>query len=80
MCRLAFTKFTATGSIHFSLITGRILLKDVNYHSSNQTIKIVKGQIEWRYWIRKPMLEQDIATGLGMEDRALLKSLPWTRD
>ncbi|KAG9221064.1 hypothetical protein CCMSSC00406_0005497 [Pleurotus cornucopiae] len=56
------------GSIHFSLITGRILLKDVNYHSSNQTIKIVKGQIEWRYWIRKPMLEQDIATGLGMED------------
>ncbi|KAF4598557.1 hypothetical protein EYR38_006961 [Pleurotus pulmonarius] len=56
------------GSIHFSLITGRILLKDVNYHSSNQTLKIVKGQIEWRYWIRKPMLEQDIATGLGMED------------
>ncbi|KDR75835.1 hypothetical protein GALMADRAFT_156774 [Galerina marginata CBS 339.88] len=48
------------GSIHFSLLTGRILLKDVHYHSSNQTIKIVKGQIQWRYWIRRPTSEEEI--------------------
>ncbi|KAJ3575090.1 hypothetical protein NP233_g1335 [Leucocoprinus birnbaumii] len=48
------------GSIHFSLLTGRILLKDVHYHSSNQTIKIVKGQIQWRYWIRRPMTGDEL--------------------
>jgi len=55
------------GSIHFSLLTGRILLKDVRYHSSNQTVKIVKGQIQWRYWIRKPTSEEDIFSA-GRDD------------
>ncbi|KAH7927135.1 hypothetical protein BV22DRAFT_1193843 [Leucogyrophana mollusca] len=48
------------GSIHFSILAGRILLKDVRYHSSNQTIKIVKAQIVWRYWIRLPATEDDL--------------------
>ncbi|PPQ67263.1 hypothetical protein CVT25_005847 [Psilocybe cyanescens] len=48
------------GSIHFSLLAGRILLKDVRYHSSNQTIKAVKGQIQWRYWIRRPTSDDEI--------------------
>jgi hypothetical protein len=52
----------ATGSIHFSLLAGRLLLKDVRYHSSNQTVKIVKGQIQWRYWIRRPTSEEEINT------------------
>ncbi|KXN92475.1 Protein CSF1 [Leucoagaricus sp. SymC.cos] len=51
---------TGTGSIHFSLLTGRILLKDVHYHSSNQTVKIVKGQIQWQYWIRRPMTGDEL--------------------
>ncbi|EAU91786.1 hypothetical protein CC1G_04554 [Coprinopsis cinerea okayama7 len=53
------------GSIHFSLPAGRILFKDLCYHSSNQTIKIVKGQLQWRYWIRRPMTEEEISTGRG---------------
>jgi|SRR5882762_3128117 hypothetical protein len=48
------------GSIHFAPLAGRILLKDVRYHSSNQTIKIVKAQILWRYWIRSPTTEEDL--------------------
>ncbi|THH20420.1 hypothetical protein EW146_g951 [Bondarzewia mesenterica] len=48
------------GSIHFSLLAGRILYKDVYYHSSSQTIRIVKGQVSWRYWIRAPTLEEDL--------------------
>jgi hypothetical protein len=61
-----------TGSVHFSLVAGRILLKDVTYHSSNQTIKVVKGQLQWRYWIRRPMSEEEIGTILGREDRMSL--------
>ena len=58
------------GSIHFSLLAGRILLKDVRYHSSNQTVKIVKAQIVWSYWIRKPTTEEDLSNArVGGEDR-----------
>jgi hypothetical protein len=53
------------GSVHFSILTGRILLKDVTYHSSNQTIKVVKGQLQWRYWIRRPTSEEEIGAILG---------------
>ncbi|KAL6305048.1 hypothetical protein BKA93DRAFT_731948 [Sparassis latifolia] len=49
------------GAIHFSILSGRILFKDVRYHTSNQTIKIVKGQLSWRYWIRRPAEEKDIS-------------------
>ncbi|CCM03589.1 uncharacterized protein FIBRA_05726 [Fibroporia radiculosa] len=49
------------GSIHFSILTGRILFKDLRYHSSNQTIKVVKGMISWRYWIRRPAAEEDLS-------------------
>ncbi|GJE95456.1 hypothetical protein PsYK624_116400 [Phanerochaete sordida] len=48
------------GSIHISILAGRILVKDVAYHSSNQTLRIVKGQISWRYWIRVPADEDDL--------------------
>ena len=53
------------GSIDFSLISGRILLKEVKYHSSNQTVKILKAQIQWRYWIRRPATEKDIPSTQG---------------
>lgn len=57
------------GSVHFSLVAGRILLKDVTYHSSNQTVKVVKAQLQWRYWIRRPMSEEEMGTIIGGEDR-----------
>jgi len=58
------------GSIHFAPLAGRILLKDVRYHSSNQTVKIVKAQILWRYWIRRPTTEEDLGHArIGGEDR-----------
>ncbi|KAJ7497366.1 hypothetical protein FB451DRAFT_229194 [Mycena latifolia] len=63
-----FSVWLEIGSIHFSILTGRILVKDFQYHSSNQTIKIVKGQIEWRYWIRRPASEGDIAPVQAMDD------------
>ncbi|KAF8070507.1 hypothetical protein FPV67DRAFT_1756074, partial [Lyophyllum atratum] len=60
------------GSIHFSLIAGRILLKDVSYHSSNQTIRVVKGHVQWRYWIRRPTSEDEI--GANRSERSLHSS------
>ena len=56
-----------TGSIHFSLLAGRVLLKDVRYHSSNQSIKVVKSQIQWRYWVRRPTSEEEIGSSRGEE-------------
>ncbi|KAI0058067.1 hypothetical protein BV25DRAFT_1994498 [Artomyces pyxidatus] len=64
------------GSIHFALLAGRILFKDVRYHSASQTIKIVKGQVSWRYWIRAPTLEEDLqarATGEDVDARRGLR-------
>lgn len=48
------------GSISFSILAGRVSFKDLRYHSANQTIVVVKGQISWRYWIRAPAEEDDL--------------------
>ncbi|KAJ7703124.1 hypothetical protein B0H17DRAFT_922585 [Mycena rosella] len=69
-----FSIWLEIGSIHFSILTGRILFKDFRYHSSNQTIKIVKGQIEWRYWIRRPASGDDIAPARAMDDPKQIRS------
>ncbi|KAJ6586994.1 hypothetical protein DFH09DRAFT_241649 [Mycena vulgaris] len=69
-----FSIWLEIGSIHFSILTGRILIKDFRYHSSNQTIKIVKGQIEWRYWIRRPASGDDIAPARVMDDSKQTRS------
>ncbi|KAJ6499231.1 hypothetical protein C8R45DRAFT_108777 [Mycena sanguinolenta] len=63
-----FSIWLEIGSIHFSILTGRILIKDFRYHSSNQTIKIVRGSIEWRWWIRRPASGDDIAPTGAMDD------------
>ncbi|KAH9935463.1 uncharacterized protein B0H18DRAFT_1114206 [Fomitopsis serialis] len=49
------------GSIQFSVIAGRIAFKNLRYYSSNQTIRVVKGQISWRYWLRRPAEEDDLS-------------------
>ncbi|KAF9033263.1 hypothetical protein BDZ89DRAFT_1063002 [Hymenopellis radicata] len=56
------------GSIQLSLLSGRIFLKDVRYHSSNQTVRIVKVQIIWKYWLRRPLSDDNIDTMFGAED------------
>jgi hypothetical protein len=56
------------GAIQFSILTGRILLKDFHYHSSNQTIKIVKGEVVWRYWLWRTTEAHEIGHTV-VEDR-----------
>ncbi len=62
--RPSYTQFTARpwpGAIHFSTLAGRVLIKDLRYHSSNQTFRIVKVQLSWRYWLRQPAEEEDLS-------------------
>ena len=68
-----------SGSFHVSLLAGRILLKDFRYHSSNQTVKIVKVQLRWQYWIRSLTHSEDIQShdgGEGLKCTPVLFFLP----
>jgi hypothetical protein len=40
------------------------MFRDLRYHSSNQTFKVVKCQVSWRYWIRRVAEEEDLADEL----------------
>jgi hypothetical protein len=53
--------YYCAGSIHFSILSGRILLRDFRYHQSDMTVKAVACSAEWRYWIRRPMEAEDLA-------------------
>jgi hypothetical protein len=49
-------------------LSGRILLKDFRYHSSNQSVKVVKVQLRWQYWIRFLTTSEHIQAGSGGEE------------
>ncbi|KAK7692730.1 hypothetical protein QCA50_004363 [Cerrena zonata] len=79
-CRIAFWNsgetsiWVSIGSISFSVLAGRISFKDLRYHSANQTILVVKGQISWRYWIRVPVEEDDLIHARVIGEGIQLKS------
>jgi len=37
-------------SLQISPLAGRILFKDVRYHSTNMSARILLGHVTWRYW------------------------------
>ncbi|CAE6514246.1 unnamed protein product [Rhizoctonia solani] len=47
-------------SIQFAFLAGRILLKDVQYHSSNMSIRVLHCHITWRYWLWNTREGEDI--------------------
>jgi hypothetical protein len=63
------------GSFHISLLAGRIFLKDVRYHSSNQTFKIVKVELRWQYWVRSLARSEDLQAHDGGEEPKRAHSL-----
>ena len=38
------------GAFQFSPLGGRIHVKDLRYHSRNQSLRILTGTVTWRYW------------------------------
>jgi hypothetical protein len=63
------------GAFHISLLAGRIFLKDVRYHSSNQTFKIVKVELRWQYWVRSLARSEDLQAHDGGEEPKRAHSL-----
>ncbi|KAH8118988.1 hypothetical protein DFH11DRAFT_1696800 [Phellopilus nigrolimitatus] len=59
------------GSVHISLLAGRMLLRDVRYHSSNQTFRIVKCQVSWRWWIRNVAEEEDLTDSHSKSEESM---------
>ncbi|CAE6416310.1 unnamed protein product [Rhizoctonia solani] len=47
-------------SIQFAFLAGRILLKDVQYHSSNMSIRVLHCHITWRYWLWRIREGEDV--------------------
>ncbi|KAG9100753.1 hypothetical protein FS749_013050 [Ceratobasidium sp. UAMH 11750] len=58
-------------SVQFAFLAGRILLKDVQYHSSNMSIRVLHCHITWRYWLWKTREGEDVqydrTAGEGLE-------------
>jgi hypothetical protein len=41
-------------SLSFSFLTGSLIFKELKYATSNQTIKMTKCVIVWKYWLLEP--------------------------
>ncbi|KAK4047646.1 Macrophage colony-stimulating factor 1 receptor [Microbotryomycetes sp. JL201] len=47
------------GGLSFSFLGGEIIFNDVRYISRNQSIRIARGHITWKYWLWKVRSEED---------------------
>ncbi|GAA6038491.1 hypothetical protein JCM8097_004593 [Rhodosporidiobolus ruineniae] len=47
------------GGLQISLLGGRIQFNDFRYISRNQSLRIVRGHITWKYWLRHVRSEED---------------------
>ncbi|GAA5833329.1 hypothetical protein JCM11251_005205 [Rhodosporidiobolus azoricus] len=47
------------GGLQFSLLGGRIQFNDFRYISRNMTLRVVRGHITWKYWLRHVRSEED---------------------
>ncbi|KAG8952761.1 hypothetical protein FRC04_003684 [Tulasnella sp. 424] len=59
--------------LQLSLLAGRIFIKDLRYHSRNESIRILKCHITWRYWLWRTQTALE-PTGNNAETESLLKS------
>jgi protein CSF1 len=48
-----------------SLLGGRIMIKDLRYHSSNQSFRAIKCRVTWRYWLWRTREESNGYVGEG---------------
>ncbi|GJN87915.1 hypothetical protein Rhopal_000870-T1 [Rhodotorula paludigena] len=47
------------GSVKLSLLGGRIQFNDFRYISRNQSLRVVRGSVTWKYWLRHVRSEED---------------------
>lgn len=46
-----YNAYIVIGSLQISPLAGRIAFRDVEYHSSNLSIRALHGHVTWRYWL-----------------------------
>lgn len=54
--------YITIGSLQISPLAGRISFRDIEYHSSNISARVLHGNITWRYWLFRVRQEEDIAS------------------
>ena len=57
---LTVSYFERLEAFQVSLLAGRVLIKDFRYHSRNQSIRILKLNVTWRYWIWRTQTKEDV--------------------
>ena len=52
--------YISIGSLQISPLAGRISFRDVEYHSSNISVRALSGNVTWRYWKLRVRQEEDV--------------------
>ncbi|GAA5906531.1 hypothetical protein JCM8208_000472 [Rhodotorula glutinis] len=47
------------GALKISILGGRIQFNDLRYISRNQSLRVVRGHVTWKYWLRHVRSEED---------------------
>jgi len=55
----AHNAYISIGSLQISPLAGRLSWKDLEYHSSNLSVRALNGHITWRYWKLRVRQEGD---------------------
>jgi hypothetical protein len=51
--------YISIGSLQLSPLAGRVSFRDVEYHSSNLSVRALHGHVTFRYWIFRVRQEAD---------------------
>lgn len=51
------------GALKISILGGRIQFNDFRYISRNQSLRVVRGHVTWKYWLRHVRSEEDKPSG-----------------
>jgi hypothetical protein len=66
--------YITIGSIQLSLLAGRVSFRDLEYHSSNISIRALHGHVTWRYWRFRTKQNEDVDTTNSFRGKQALLS------
>jgi hypothetical protein len=55
--------YISIGSLQVSPLAGRIAFRDIQYHSSNLSVRALHGHVTFRYWWARVRQEGDAQSG-----------------
>lgn len=67
--------YITIGSLQISPLAGRISFRDIEYHSSNISVRALHGNVTWRYW--KFRVRQGEDAGSSHVKRSKVERLQW---